>query len=75
MFGVLIFLSSNELADNNESKVAVMLTLVWIFSAIGWLDNPTVVATTGIAQFGRQYGIAMLSTIAGVTFFMRRLFN
>ncbi len=75
MFGVLIFLSSNELADNNESKVAVMLTLVWIFSAIGWLDNPAVVATTGIAQFGKQYGIAILSTIAGVTFFMRRLFN
>ncbi len=72
IFGVVIYMSSNELADNNESKVAVIITLIWIFSIIGWLDNPAVVSQTGIAQFGKQYGIAILSSVASVVFFMRR---
>ena len=74
MFGIVIFMSSNELADNNESKIAVVILLIWGFSVIGWLNNPAVVSTTGIAQYGRQYGIAILSTAAALFFFIRRVF-
>lgn len=74
MFGVVIFMSSNELADNNESKIAVVILMIWGFSVIGWLNNPAVVSTTGIAQYARQYGIAILSTAGTLFFFMRRIF-
>ncbi len=74
MFGVVIFMSSNELADNNESKIAVIVLLIWAFSVIGWLNNPAAVSTTGIAQYARQYGIAILSTAGAVFFFIRRIF-
>ncbi len=74
IFGVVIFMSSNELADNNESKIAVVVLMVWGFSSIGWLNNPAVVSTTGIAQFSKQYGIAILSTAGAVFFFIRRIF-
>ena len=74
MFGVVIFMSSNELADNNESKIAVIVLMIWGFSAIGWLNNPAVVSTTGIAQYSKQYGIAILSTAGSLFFFIRRIF-
>lgn len=74
MFGVVIFMSSNELADNNESKIAVVILMIWGFSFIGWLNNPAVVSTTGIAQHARQYGIAILSTGGALFFFIRRIF-
>ncbi len=74
IFGIVIFMSSNELADNNESKIAVVVLLIWAFSTIGWLNNPAVVSTTGIAQYARQYGIAILSTAGALFFFIRRIF-
>ncbi|KKN69655.1 hypothetical protein LCGC14_0439580, partial [marine sediment metagenome] len=74
LFGIVIFMSKNEISDNNESKIAVVILLIWIFSLIGWLDNPAIISETGIAQFGKQYGIAILSTVAGVFFFVRRTF-
>ena len=74
MFGIIIFMSSNELADNNESKIAVIILIIWGFSAIGWLNNPAVVSTTGISQYAKQYGIAILSTAGALFFFMRRIF-
>ncbi len=74
IFGVVIFMSRNELADNNESKIAVVVLMIWGFSAIGWLNNPSVVSTTGIALYAKQYGIAILSTAGAVFFFMRRIF-
>lgn len=74
MSAVMIFLSKNELADNNESKIAVIVLMMWGFSAIGWLNNPAVVGDTGISIMARQFGIAILSTIVGLFFILRRLF-
>ena len=71
---VLIFLSAGEVTDTSESKIITGLILIWIFSIVGWLDNPIVVAQTGIAQFSKQYGIAILSTAAGSFFILRRVF-
>lgn len=71
---ILIFMSIGELTDTSESKIAVSLLLIWGFSIVGWLDNPTVVAQTGIAEFSKQYGIAILSTAGGLYFILRRLF-
>lgn len=74
IMGVIIFMSAGEISDTSESKVIVGLLLVWAFSVVGWLDNPIVVAESGLAQFARQYGIAILSTAMGSYFILRRLF-
>lgn len=75
ILGVLIFMSAGEIVETSESKVIVVILLIWAFSIVGWLNNPTVVAETGIAEFSRQYGIAILSTSGGVLFIFRRIFT
>jgi len=74
IIGVLIFMSAGEITETSESKIIVGLLLIWAFSFIGWLDNPAVVSETGLAQFSKQYGIAILSTVGGLYFIIRRLF-
>ena len=73
--GVLIFMSSGEVIDTSESKVMVVVLMIWGWSLVGWLDNPAVVSTTGLAQFSRQYGIAILTTLAGFIFIFRKIFR
>ncbi|KKM62200.1 hypothetical protein LCGC14_1524080 [marine sediment metagenome] len=79
--GVLIFMTSGETFDTSESKIAVSLLLIWAFSIVGWLTipgPPTISANatiTALAQFGNQYGIAILSSGAGVFFIGRRVFT
>ncbi len=74
IFGVVIFMTTGEITDTAESKIAAVTLLVWIFSFLGWLDNPVVVAQTGLAQFSQQFGIAILTTFGASYFVMRRLF-
>ncbi len=74
IIAVLIFMSGAQITDTSESKVVVAVLLMWAFSIVGWLNNPAVVATTGLAEFGRQYGIAIISTAAGSFFVFRRIF-
>ncbi len=71
--GLMIFLTSGNITDTSESQIGVLVTLVWIFSMVGWLDNPLVVAETGVAEFSRQFGIAILTTAGGIFFILRRL--
>lgn len=78
--GVLIFLSTSEILDTSESKIAVALLLIWAFSIVSWLDTGLIVnsTTTGVnnlAQFSNQFGIAILSTGASVFFIFRRIFT
>ncbi len=72
--GTLIFMSAGEITDTSESKIGVTILIIWMFSLVGWLNNPLVVAETGIAEFSRQYGVAILSTAAGSFFVLRRVF-
>ena len=84
IIGIIIFLSTGEITDTSESKVIVGLLMVWAFSIIGWLDTGLVVATTDenvtsqninrLGVLSSQYGIALLSTVAGLFFVFRRLF-
>ena len=74
IIGMMAFLTTTQITDTSESQIGAILTLIWIFSFIGWLDNPIVVAETGLAQFSKQFGIAILTTAGGVFFIMRRLF-
>jgi len=79
--GVLVFMSTGEVIDTSESKIGVALLLVWAFSIVGWLTipGPPVVSAnatiTALAQFSNQYGIAIISTGAGVFFVGRRVFT
>lgn len=75
IIGILIFMSAGEVVETSESKVIVIVLLIWVFSLVGWLDNPAVVSNTGIAEFARQYGLAMLSTAGGILFIFRRIFT
>ncbi len=72
--GIIIFMSIGEITDTSESKIAAITLLVWMFSVVGWLNNPSVVSDTGIAQFSRQYGIAILTTFGASFFIFRRVF-
>ena len=74
IIGMMAFLTTTQITDTSESQIGAILTLVWIFSIIGWLNNPIVVAETGLAQFSKQYGIAILATAGGSFFILRRLF-
>jgi len=74
IIGMLVFMSAGEITETSESKIIVALLMVWGFSLIGWLDNPAIVSETGLALFSRQYGIAILSTVGGLYFILRRLF-
>jgi len=74
LMAIIIFMSSGNILDNSESKVMVILGVLWAFSIVGWLNNPVIVGSTGIAQFGKQYGIAIISTAAGSVFVFRRVF-
>lgn len=75
---LLIYLSTNEVLETSESKIAVVVLLIWAFSLVGWLDTG-IIAQTGntstLAQFSNQYGIAMLSTVFGLFFVLRRVFT
>ncbi len=78
--GTLIFLSTNQTLDTSESKVAVALLLIWVFSVVGWLNTSLVITGAGnnvsqLAQFGSQFGIAILSTGASIFFVFRRVFT
>ncbi len=79
IIGVLIFMTAGEITDTSESKIAVSILMIWVFSLVGWLDTGIIVATTDVGvnslgQFSNQYGIAMLTTAGGMFFILRRLF-
>lgn len=76
---VMILLSREQLIDTSESKVAVLVLLVWAFSLVGWLDTGLTVSSdesviNTLGQFSSQYGIAILTTAAGTFFWFRRIF-
>ncbi len=77
MVALLIFLSGeNQLED--ETKMLVMLLLVWAFSIVGWLDTGIAVSSTStkindLTQFSSQFGIAILTTVAASYFILRRV--
>jgi len=73
--GTLIFMSSTEVIDTSESKVAAVVMIIWIFSILGWLINPSVVGATGLSASASQYGIAILATIGGAVFIFRDIFR
>ena len=73
IMGLMIFLTAGQITDTSESQIAVLVILIWIFSLVGWLENPLVVSQTGIAQFSKQYGIAILTTTGAAFFILRRL--
>lgn len=78
IMGIMIFMARGETFDSSESKIMVLLLLVWMFSLFGWLDtglsSGTGSAQTVLSQFGNQYGIAILTSIIGTFFILRRVF-
>ncbi|KKK87831.1 hypothetical protein LCGC14_2749280, partial [marine sediment metagenome] len=74
-----IFMTSGEVIDTSESKIIVSLLLIWVFSIVGWLDTNIVVSSASnqlntLGQLSNQYGIAMLTTAAGLYFILKRIF-
>ncbi len=75
ILGMMIYMSGGKATDTlSEGSILVAITLVWMFSVVGWLNAPVqIVSTNLILQLGRQYGIAIISTAAGMFFILRRL--
>lgn len=64
-------LSSFEVVDTNESKIAVGVFIIWIFSYVGWLTIPISVINPSnsfyvVNQFANQYLIAIIATAGGI---------
>lgn len=79
IIGVLIFMTAGEVIDTSESKIIVSLLLIWAFSIVGWLDTNIVISSASnqlntLAQLSNQFGIAILTTSAGLFFILRRIF-
>lgn len=77
--GVMIFITNKEIIDTSESKVAIIVLMIWAFSIVGWLNTGlSSYSATGdvneLAKLGNQYGIAILSTCVAMFFILRRLF-
>lgn len=70
---IMIYLSTNEMLDTSESKVAVMILLIWAFSLIGWLNTGISTSTNALAHLANQYGIAIITTAGGIFFIWRRI--
>lgn len=79
IIAVLIFMTTGEVIDTSESKLAVALLLIWAFSIVGWLNTGVPVTDAGglviLSQFSNQYGIAIITTGVGVFFIGRRIFT
>jgi len=79
MAGVLIFMNVGKVIETSESNIAVLLLMTWAFSLVGWLDTGLLVSTSDsginrLGEFSNQFGIAILLTIPGLFFILRRLF-
>lgn len=80
ILSVMIFVNNIGISDDSESKIAIALLLVWALSIVGWL-NTGIISASGssniqnLAQFSNQFGIAILSTGAGLYFILRRVFT
>lgn len=78
--GMLILLSGAELVETSESKLAVVVLLVWAFSVVGWLNTGLVIGgevepgIKALGEFSSQYGIAILTTAGGALFWIRKIF-
>jgi len=73
IIGIMIYMSTNEITDSTEIKAVTIMLLVWGFSLVGWLDNPIIAESAGIGRYGKQYGIAILTTGMTTFFLLRRL--
>lgn len=72
--GVMVYLSRAEILPSDESKVLVIMLLIWAFSIVEWLDTGFAIPGNSLSQLGSQYGIAILTSAAAFYFVGRRLF-
>jgi hypothetical protein len=67
-----ILLASDKPFEDNSSQLTVFILLTWAFSIVGWLNTGIAPGSNALSQFSDQYGIAILTTILGVSIIFRR---
>lgn len=79
---IMVYISYNDIVESSESKVAVALLLIWAFSLVGWLDIGLASQNSSnsevfnmLSNLANSYIIAIFSTIIGLGFIIRRLFQ
>lgn len=79
LIGIMIYVSRNETIDTSESKMVIVLAIVWIASIFHFLDIGLTVTASGaigsIAENASQYGIAILTSAAAMALILRRVFT
>jgi hypothetical protein len=80
IIAILLFMTTGEVIDTSESKVAVATLMIWAWSFVGWLDTGVIINSananvSALTQMSNQYGIAILSTGVGIFFIIRRIFQ
>lgn len=77
---MMIFLSRGEIIDTTESKMIVLMIIVWIFSFIGWLDvglnpfSPSHKLFNG-AELAGKYLIFTLTAVGVVALNIKRFMS
>jgi hypothetical protein len=67
-----VMLSSDKPFEDNASQITVYILLVWAFSIVGWMNTGIAAGSNILSQSANQYGIALLTTVAGVAIIFRR---
>lgn len=74
---IMILLSNSEIIDSSESKIGAGVLLIWIYSSFGWLNTGFYIHSTNksiniLGSLSNQYGIAIILTIFGTYFILRK---
>ncbi len=80
ILAIIIYMSAAQVPGDDEMKILVVILSVWIFSVVGWFNTGLAVNTASaqinaMSQFSSQYGIAILTSVAGIFFLFRRVFR
>ena len=67
-----IMLSGDKPFEDNSPQLVVYMLLVWAFSIVGWLNTGITQGSNILSESANQYGIAILTTVAGMALIFRR---
>lgn len=79
LIGIMIFVSRNETLDTSESKIMIVILVTWMASYFHFLDIGLTVTASGtigtLAENASQYGIAIVTSAAGLGLIFRRMWT
>lgn len=78
IIGVIAGLSYGEVLETTDSKIMVIILMVWFLSIIGWFDTGLAITSSSerineLSATGGKYGIAIVTSLIGGALILRRI--